>query len=114
MWANRNASGNNIMNINIDEMAIYATSLTLSTKDIKKKENITKIAENPVKEYLQLQLNPALKENRVTVYLYNAAGQKVLTTQYSKLINIANLSEGVYIAEVTDGKTTERLSFIKK
>ncbi|MBP2619585.1 T9SS-dependent choice-of-anchor J family protein [Chryseobacterium jejuense] len=114
MWANRNASGNNIMNINIDEMAIYAASNTLSTKDVKKKENLTKIAENPVKEYLQLQLNPALKENKTTVHLYNAAGQKVLTTQYSKLINIAGLSEGVYIAEITDGKITERLNFIKK
>ncbi|REC59840.1 T9SS C-terminal target domain-containing protein [Chryseobacterium pennae] len=114
MWANRNASGNNIMNINIDEMAIYATSSTLSTKDVKKKENLTKIAENPVKEYLQLQLNPALKENITAIHIYNAAGQKVLTTQYSRLISTAVLSEGVYIAEVTDGKTTERLSFIKK
>ncbi|WP_160139683.1 T9SS-dependent choice-of-anchor J family protein [Chryseobacterium sp. c4a] len=114
MWANRNASGNNIMNINIDEMAIYATSLTLSTKDVKKKENLTKIVENPVKEHLQLQLNPALKENITTVYLYNMAGQKVLTAQYSRSINIAGLSEGMYIAEITDGKTTERLSFIKK
>lgn len=114
MWANRNAAGNNIMNINIDEMAIYATSNTLSTKDVKKKEILTKIAENPVKEYLQLQLNQTLKENKTTVDLYNAAGQKVLTTQYSRLINVAGLSEGVYIVEVTDGKTTERLNFIKK
>lgn len=114
MWANRNASGNNIMNINIDEMAIYATSTTLNTKDVKKKENLTKIAENPVKEHLQLQLNPALKENKTTVHLYNAAGQQVLNTPYSRLINVAGLSPGVYIAEVTDGKTTERLNFIKK
>ncbi|WP_347219900.1 T9SS type A sorting domain-containing protein [Chryseobacterium sp.] len=114
IWSNREASGNNIMNINIDEMAIYATSNILSTKDVKKKENLTKIAENPVKEYLQLQLNPALKENGTAVHLYNAAGQKVFTAQYSKLINIAELSEGVYIAEVTDGKTTDRLKFIKK
>lgn len=114
MWANRNANGNNIMNINIDEMAIYATATTLSTKDVKKKENLTKIAENPVKEYLQLYLNPALKENNTTVTLYNAAGQKVLTTLYSKSINVEGLSEGVYITEVTDGKTTERLNFLKK
>ncbi|MDM1555156.1 MULTISPECIES: T9SS-dependent choice-of-anchor J family protein [Chryseobacterium] len=114
MWANRNASGNNIMNINIDEMAIYATATTLSTKDVKKKENLTKIAENPAKEYLQLQLNPALQENKTTVRLYNAAGQQVLTTQYSKLIGIEALSEGIYIVEVADGKTTERLNFIKK
>lgn len=114
MWANRNASGNNIMNINIDEMAVYATSSTLSTKDVKKKENLTKIVENPVKEYLQLQLNPAFKENTTVVHLYNTAGQKVLTTQYKRSINIADLAQGVYIAEVTDGRTTEHLNFIKK
>lgn len=114
MWANRDASGNNVMNINIDEMAIYATSSTLNTKDIKKKENLTKIEENPVKEYLKLQLNPILKENKTTVHLYNTVGQKVLTTPYSKLMNVADLEKGIYIAEVTDGKITERLNFIKK
>lgn len=114
MWANRNASGNNIMNINIDEMAIYATSTTLNTKDVKTKENLTKIVENPVQEHLQLQLNPAIKENKTTVHLYNASGQQVLTASYSRLINVAGLSKGVYIAEVTDGKNTERLKFIKK
>lgn len=114
IWSNRKSGGSNIQNINIDEMAIYATSITLNTKDVKKKENLTKIVENPVKENLQLQLNPALKENRTTIHIYNGAGQKVITTLYSRAINIAALSTGVYIVEVTDGKTTERLNFIKK
>ncbi|MFP3834491.1 choice-of-anchor J domain-containing protein [Chryseobacterium sp. SIMBA_028] len=113
IWSNRKALGNNIQNINIDEMAIYAT-LSLNTKDVKKKENLTKIVENPVKENLQLQLNPALKENITMVNIYNRAGQKVSTTQYSKSMNVADLSTGVYIVEVTDGKITERLNFIKK
>ncbi|MDR4890607.1 MULTISPECIES: T9SS-dependent choice-of-anchor J family protein [unclassified Chryseobacterium] len=113
MWANRKASGNNIQNINIDEMGIYATSF-LTTKEIKRNKITTQIAENPVKEFLQLQLNPSLKETTTVVNIYNAAGQKVLTTQYSKGIHIAGLIAGAYIAEVTDGKTTERLKFIKK
>lgn len=113
IWSNRKSTGSNIQNINIDEMAIYATE-TLNTKEIKKKEILTKIIENPVKENLQLQLNPALKENITTINIYNGAGQKVIATQYSKSMNIASLSTGVYIVEVTDGKTTERLNFIKK
>lgn len=114
IWSNRKSAGSNIQNINIDEMAIYASSLTLSTKDVKKKENLTRIIENPVRENLQLKLNPALKENLTTIHIYNAAGQKMISTQYSRAINIAALSTGVYIVEVTDGKTTDRLNFIKK
>lgn len=113
MWANRKASGNNIQNINIDEIGIYANSF-LGTKDVKTNKTVTQIAENPVKESLQLKLNPALKENITVVNIYGAAGQRVLVAQYSKVIDIAGLASGAYIAEITDGKTTERLKFIKK
>ncbi len=113
MWSNRKSSGNNVQNINIDEIGIYADSF-LGTKDVKRNRTLTQIAENPVKESLQLQLNPVLKENMTMVDVYNAAGQKVLTSLYSKSIDVANLASGIYIAEITDGKTTEKLKFIKK
>lgn len=113
IWSNRKPSGNNLQNINIDEMAIYASTF-LDTKDVKKKENLTKIEENPVKEFLQLQLNPSFKENMTAVSIYNVAGQKVLSAQYSRSFNVASLQSGMYIAEVSDGKTTEKLKFIKK
>ncbi|MGG7467450.1 choice-of-anchor J domain-containing protein [Chryseobacterium arthrosphaerae] len=114
IWSNRKSAGSNIQNINIDEMAIYASSVTLSTKDVKKNEIVTKIAENPAKDFLRLKLNPALKENKITIVIYNKAGQKVITVPYSGAIHIAGLPEGVYTAEVTDGKTTEHLNFIKR
>lgn len=113
MWSNRKTSGNNVQNINIDEIGIFNTP-SLGTKDVKRNKIVTQIAENPVRESLQLQFNPALKENTTVVNIYNAAGQKVLTTQYSKTINTAVLISGAYIAEITDGKITERLKFIKK
>ncbi len=113
MWSNRKPNGNNIQNINIDEMAIYTTSF-LNTKEIRKKENLTKIAENPVKEYLLLKLSPALKESTTVVNIYNGVGQKVLAVPYSRSVNIQSLPEGIYRVEVTDGKITERLNFIKK
>ncbi|MFN1218815.1 T9SS type A sorting domain-containing protein [Chryseobacterium kwangjuense] len=113
MWSNRKPSGNNLQNINIDEMAIYASTF-LGTKDTKKKENLTKIEENPVKEFLQLQLNPVFKANATTVSIYNMAGQKVLSAPYSRSVNVAALQAGMYMAEISDEKTTEKLKFIKK
>ncbi|MBL1222503.1 T9SS type A sorting domain-containing protein [Chryseobacterium sp. L7] len=113
MWSNRKSGGNNLQNINIDEMAIYASTF-LGTKDVKKKENLTKIEENPVKEFLQLKLNPNFKENKTAVTIYNAAGQKILSAQYNRAVNVASLQAGLYMAEVSDGNTTETLKFIKK
>ncbi|PQA91215.1 secretion protein [Chryseobacterium shigense] len=113
LWSNRKSTGNNLQNINIDEMAIYASTF-LGTKDVKKKENLTKITENPVKEFLQLQLNPGFNENKTEVIIYNTAAQKVLSVSYSRSVNVASLEAGMYIAEVSDGKITERLKFIKK
>jgi hypothetical protein len=112
-WSNRKPTGNNLQNINIDELAIYASSF-LGTNDVKKKENVTKIAENPVKDFLQLQLNPNFNENKTAVHIYSVAGQKVLSVPYNKSVNVASLQAGMYIAEVSDGKTTEKLKFIKK
>ncbi|KMQ62951.1 secretion protein [Chryseobacterium angstadtii] len=113
LWSNRKTNGNNLQNINIDEMAIYATTF-LRTKDIKKTEILTKIMENPVKEFLQLKLNPVFKENKTVITVYNAAGQKILSDSYNKSLNVASLQAGMYIAEVSDGNLTEKLKFIKK
>lgn len=114
LWSNRISSGAavNSQNINIDEMAIFAS--VLKTQEAKDVKNITKIKENPVANSLKLQLNPKLKENTTTVSVYNMTGQKVFMTRYSKNINVNVLTEGIYFAEISDGTTTERLKFIKK
>ncbi|WP_027388847.1 T9SS-dependent choice-of-anchor J family protein [Chryseobacterium gregarium] len=114
MWSNRITSGGaaNSQNINIDEMAIYSS--VLKTNDVKTVKNLTRVMENPVNSSLQLQLNPALKENTATVTVYNRAGQKVWMSKYSKNMNVSALSAGLYIAEVSDGKISEKLKFIKK
>lgn len=114
MWANRYGSGNNVQNINIDEMAIYATASTLGTKEAAKKGSLTRIAENPVKDILYLQLDPSLKESKVMVNIYGMTGQKMLSIPYSNAINVTGLETGNYIAEIAYGNSTERLKFIKK
>ncbi len=113
-WSNRITTGLNVQNINIDEIGIYASSFVLGTKESAAQKNLTKVMQNPVSESLQLQLNPAFNENSVLVSIYNMSGQKVLMAKYAKNINVTTLAAGTYLAEVSDGKTTERLKFIKK
>lgn len=114
LWSNRITSGaaSNSQNINIDEMAIFAS--VLKTNEVKALKSLTKITENPVTEFLNLKLNPDLKENKTDVIIYNMAGQKVYATPYSKTMNVGGLPTGTYMAEVSDGSITERLKFIKK
>jgi hypothetical protein len=113
LWSNRSTADiTNVQNININEMAIYTS--VLNTQDVKKVKNTTSIMQNPVASSLMLKLNPALKENAVTVNIVNMAGQSVLTAQYSREINIAALSSGNYIAVISDGILSEKVKFIKK
>lgn len=114
LWSNRISSGGapNSQNINIDEMAIYAS--VLSTKEVKTGKALSKIIENPVSSSLQIKLDAALKENNTTVSVYNMGGQQILKTKYSKNINVAEFPAGTYIVEVSDGIVSERMKFIKK
>ena len=114
LWSNRISSGaaSNSQNINIDEMTIFAS--VLKTNDIKASKNLTKVLENPVANSLQLQLNPGLKQNKTTVNVYNMAGQEIMKANYSKNINVAELTAGIYIAVISDGIITEKVKFIKK
>lgn len=114
LWSNRITSGSapNSQNINIDEMAIYAS--VLSTKEVKTGKALSKIIENPVSSSLQIKLDAALKENKTTISVYNMGGQQILKTKYSKKINVSEFPAGTYIVEVSDGIVSERLKFIKK
>lgn len=113
LWSNRYAADDtNVQNININEMAIYTS--VLKTQDVKKAKDLTMVMQNPVSSSLMLKLNPALKENNVTVTVFNMAGQSVLTTQYRREINVTTLSSGSYIAVVSDGVLSEKVKFIKK
>jgi hypothetical protein len=114
LWSNRITSGSapNSQNINIDEMAIYAS--VLNTKEVKTGKVLSKIIENPVSSSLQIKLDVALKENNTTVSVYNMSGQQILKTKYSKNINVSEFPAGTYIVEVSDAMVSERLKFIKK
>ncbi len=114
LWSNRVSSGGapNSQNINIDEMAIYAS--VLGTKEVKKGKALSKIIENPVSSSLQIKLDAALRENNTTINIYNMGGQQIFKTKYSKNINVSEFPAGTYIVELSDAMISERLKFIKK
>ncbi|WP_264538135.1 T9SS-dependent choice-of-anchor J family protein [Flavobacterium sp. N1736] len=117
LWSNRISSGptggTNVQNINIDEMAIYATTL-LGTNDIEKGSIATKILQNPVASELLLDLSPSFLPEVTKVKIYNMAGQEIMTAPYTTRTNVASLSSGAYLVTITDGQIVERLKFIKK
>lgn len=116
LWSNRITTGitagQNVQNINIDEMGIYATEL--GTKDIDKGLNTTKILQNPATSELVLELNPLLSAEQTTVKMYNMMGQEIMTAPFSTRTDVSFLSSGTYLITITDGDTVEKLKFIKK
>ncbi|WP_296149177.1 T9SS type A sorting domain-containing protein [uncultured Flavobacterium sp.] len=114
LWSNRIASGNalNSQNINIDEMAIYAT--TLGTNTIEKSKEPTRLLQNPVASELRMQLNPSFSTDFSTVRIYNMLGQEIMALPYASRTNVEDLSSGTYLMTISDGSAVERLKFIKK
>lgn len=116
LWSNRitsgPTSGQNVQNINIDEMGIYVTPL--GTKDIDKGLSATKILQNPATSELVLELNPSLSAEQTTVKVYNMMGQEIMAAPFSTRTDVSFLSGGTYLITLTDGTTVEKLKFIKK
>ena len=114
LWSNRIASGNalNSQNINIDEMAIYAT--TLGRNDIEKSNEPTRLLQNPATSELRMQLNSSFSTDFSNVRIYNMLGQEVMAFPYSNSTDVSGLSSGTYLVNITDGGAFETLKFIKK
>lgn len=114
LWSNRVASGNafNSQNINIDEMAIYAT--TLGRNDIEKSKEPTRLLQNPATSELRMQLNPSFSTDFSTVRIYNMLGQEVMAFPFANSTDVSGLSSGTYLVRITDGSAFETLKFIKK
>ncbi|RUT72236.1 T9SS C-terminal target domain-containing protein [Flavobacterium cupreum] len=96
----------------IDKISITAASLGL--EDIQGKK-ATVVKQNPVKNYLQLQLSEALNAEDLAVKIYNTAGTLVKDTKYNDSgILLDNLSSGVYYLVIEDGERVEKIKFIKE
>lgn len=101
-----------VIGYEIDKISITAASLGL--EDIQGKK-ATVLKQNPVKNYLQLQLSDALNAEDVAVKVYNTTGTLVKDTKYNDSgISVDNLSSGVYYLILEDGEKVEKIKFIKQ
>lgn len=102
----------NYNGLEIDKVSITAASLGVD--DIEK-NTTTVLKQNPVEDYLQLQLSSKLNEDEVTVSVYNTTGILVKEAKYNDSgILISNLSSGIYFLIIQGGDKTEKIKFIKK
>ena len=89
---------------------VFDLSGLLSLEDNFISKNFT-IFPNPVKEQLQLQFNNTLEFKKATIYNYY--GQLVLQSK-TTIINVSNLSSGIYFVEVETNKGKGVKKIIKK
>jgi Leucine-rich repeat (LRR) protein len=83
-----------------DATASYSSNCTLSTTTFELSKQVT-IFPNPAKDYFQITLKNNLELETVTVY--NNLGQKVMTSNSSK-VNIEPLAKGIYHVETITNK----------
>ncbi len=75
----------------------------------------SKINQNPVNDMLQLQLGTSVTAENVKLQIYNVTGMLVKETAYNEAgVSVSDLAVGMYLLQLSDGASTERLKFIKK
>jgi hypothetical protein len=100
-----NLSDSNAHNLTNPESTCYDASL--STKDLKKKE--TKIYPNPTAGKIEIK-NIPLNSNLIITNMFGAVVRKIKSDNTSKMIDISDLTNGVYFIS-NDDKTNH---FVKK
>jgi hypothetical protein len=121
-----NAKGSITVNVCVDNVSAvlpYVSSDNLITctggtariallDELLEQEKLFQIYPNPVVNRLHLEL--AGFENQIRISVIDLSGRIVfLSNRTIEQINVSNWPKGVYILEVTDGKTIERRRFIK-
>jgi len=78
------------------------------------------ITPNPVSNYLKIQ-SKRLEDKRVSYYIYNIDGQKILVNEnvgndgiFENTIDVSSLSTGMYILEIFDDIHSSHIKFIKQ
>ncbi|OMQ13694.1 T9SS type A sorting domain-containing protein [[Flexibacter] sp. ATCC 35103] len=112
------ALGNNtttgFIGYEIDKVTINAEAL-LGLDDLESAANICRLNQNPVQEYLDLELGEQFQTEETTVKIYNSIGLLVKETPYKKdNLTVGELAQGVYFLLVSNNNRTAKLKFIKK
>lgn len=98
--------------IEIDAVHITATEV-LGLDDVT--ATATKIRRNPVSETLELQLGNSVSPTETTIKIYTANGMLIGVSDFNEAgIAVGHLPSGLYLASLSDGRSTESLKFIKK
>lgn len=104
----------NFIGFEIDKVSIVAGG-NLGIGDHTLDKNRSFLAENPVKENLELQLADQFKDNKTALKIYNAAGNLVKEVNYNNQnISVSDLPQGFYFLLVTNDTNSQTIKFIKK
>ncbi|GIQ61005.1 hypothetical protein Flavo103_41410 [Flavobacterium collinsii] len=104
----------NFIGFEIDKVSIVAGG-NLGIGDHTLDKNRSFLAENPVKENLELQLADQFKDNKTALKIYNAAGNLVKEVNYNNQnISVSDLPQGFYFLLITNNTNSQTIKFIKK
>lgn len=112
------ALGNNLssgfIGYEIDKISVSAEAL-LGLDDVELASKACKLNQNPVGEYLQLELGEQFQSEETTLKIYNSTGLLVKETPYKKEnLSVGELAQGTYFLVVSDDTISGKLKFIKK
>ncbi|HRV54120.1 MAG TPA: T9SS type A sorting domain-containing protein, partial [Mangrovimonas sp.] len=82
----------------------FDISATLSVEEVAGHSQI-KVFPNPAKEYLTIRLGNEMELQKAD--MYNNVGQLVLSSGNSQEINVAGLSQGIYLLEIQTNQGKE-------
>jgi len=92
----------NIMSSNRASFITKNTENTLSTANFQINKNKLVVAPNPTQNFISIQTDMEI----LSITLYNASAQKVMTVRSAKTIDISHLNTGMYYAHITTNKGT--------
>lgn len=112
------ALGNNLssgfIGYEIDKITVNAQAL-LGLHDIELESKVCKINQNPVAEYLQVELGEQFQTEETSLKIYNSNGVLVKETPYIREnLTVNELAQGVYFLVISDHNISGKLKFIKK
>lgn len=87
---------------------------SLGTKETRQYDSRMIIYPNPTTEYFKLELPAELLGKKITLSVYDASGKMVKTFKISETYNVSDLSKGIYLVKVNDGKNLKTVTLIKK
>ncbi|WP_369616580.1 T9SS type A sorting domain-containing protein [Flavobacterium sp. CFS9] len=112
------ALGNNIsspfIGYEIDKISVMAEAL-LGIGDNKLKSSLCYLKQNPVQDYLELEIAEEYKNEETDLKIYNTNGVLIKESSYkTEGLPVNDLMQGIYFLSVTNNGASKKIKFIKK